>query len=46
MPLATAQIGRAGELLVQYRLLLLSVESAPMSTDSGIDLVVYSPISK
>ena len=46
MPLATAQIGRAGELLVQYRLLLLGVESAPMSTDSGIDLVVYSPVSK
>lgn len=43
MPLATAQIGRAGELLVQYRLLLLGIESAPMSTDSGIDLVAYSP---
>lgn len=43
MPLANAQIGRAGELLVQYRLLLLGIESAPMSTDSGIDLVAYSP---
>jgi len=30
-------------LLVQYRLLLLGVESAPMSTDTGIDLVAYSP---
>lgn len=46
MPLATAQNGGAGELLVRYRLLLLGAESAPMSTDSGIDLVVYSPVSK
>lgn len=43
MQLTKAQIGRAGELLVQYRLLLLGVESAPMSTDTGIDLVAYSP---
>ena len=41
--LTTAQIGRSGELLVQYFLLLRGVESAPMSTDSGIDLVAYSP---
>ena len=40
-PLATAQIGKCGELLVQYRLLLLGIESAPMSTDTGIDLVAY-----
>lgn len=39
----TQQIGKAGELLVQYRLLLLGIESAPMTTDSGIDLVAYSP---
>ncbi len=44
--LTTAQIGRAGELLVQYRLLLLGVDSAPMSTDSGIDLVAYAPATK
>lgn len=43
MPLTTAQIGRCGELLVQYFLLLRGVDSAPMSTDSGIDLVAYSP---
>ena len=43
MALATAQIGKCGELLVQYRLLLLGIESAPMSTDTGIDLVAYSP---
>ncbi len=38
-----AQIGRCGELLVQYELLLLGIESAPLSTDTGIDLVAYSP---
>lgn len=43
MKLTTAQIGRCGELLVQYELLLLGVESAPLSTDAGIDLVAYSP---
>lgn len=44
MTLSTAQIGKCGELLVQYRLLLLGIESAPMSTDTGIDLVAYSPV--
>jgi hypothetical protein len=43
MALTTAQIGKSGELLVQYRLLLLGIESAPMSTDAGVDLVAYSP---
>lgn len=43
VPLKTAQIGRCGELLVQYLLLSRGVESAPMSTDSGVDLVTYSP---
>jgi len=38
-----AQIGKCGELLVQYQLLLREVESAPLTTDSGIDLVAYSP---
>lgn len=42
--IATAKIGKAGELFVQYQLLLLGVESAPMTTDTGIDLVAYSPI--
>ncbi|MBI3152630.1 MAG: hypothetical protein HYZ21_10890 [Chloroflexi bacterium] len=37
------QIGKAGELLLQYKLLLRGVESAPMTTDSGVDLVVFSP---
>ena len=39
----TQQVGRCGELLVQYRLLRLGVESAPMTTDSGIDLVAFDP---
>ena len=38
----TQQTGRAGELLVQYQLLLHGIESAPMTTDRGIDLVAYS----
>jgi hypothetical protein len=36
------QIGRCGELLLQYRLLLLGIESSHMKTGSGIDLVAYS----
>jgi hypothetical protein len=46
MSLTAAQIGRCGELLVQLRLLLLGIESAPMSTDVGVDLVAYSPASQ
>ena len=42
MKLSTAQIGRAGELLVQQQLLLHGIESAPLTTDTGIDLVAYS----
>jgi len=38
-----AQIGKAGELLVQQKFLLYGIESAPLNTDSGIDLVAYSP---
>lgn len=45
-PLTTAQIGRCGELLLQYALLRYGIESAPMSTDAGIDLVAYSQKSK
>jgi len=41
--LTPAQIGKSGELLVQYRLLLLGIEAAPLSTDAGIDLVAYAP---
>jgi hypothetical protein len=44
MKLPTAQIGRCGELLCQFRLLELGIESASLTTDSGsgIDLVAYS----
>ncbi len=40
---SSLRIGRCGELLVQYKLLKLGIESAPMTTDSGIDLVVFAP---
>lgn len=40
----TLHIGAAGELLVQYKLLKLGIDSARLTTDSGIDLVAYSPI--
>jgi len=40
------QIGRCGELFVQYQLLIKGIESAPMTTDAGIDLVAYSPRKK
>ncbi len=42
LALQNAQVGRCGELLVQYCLLLRGIESAPMTTDSGIDLVAYA----
>lgn len=45
-PLSTAQIGKAGELLVQHYLLLQCIESSHMSTDAGVDLVAYSPRAK
>jgi len=39
----TAQIGA---LLIQYQLLKRGIVSAPMTTDDGIDLVVYEPKAK
>ena len=43
MNLKKSQIGKCGELLVQLRLLMTGIESAHLTTDSGIDLVAYSP---
>lgn len=40
--LSTQQIGKLGELLVQYQLLKLGIETAHLTTDAGIDLVAYS----
>jgi len=40
--MSTAQIGQCGVLLVRYKLLLHGIESAPMTTDTGIDLVASS----
>ncbi len=44
--ITTQHIGKAGELLVQYKLLKFGIDSASMTTDSGIDLVAYSPKTK
>ena len=41
--MSTQRIGPAGELLVQYQLLKMGIGSARMTTDAGIDLVVYAP---
>ncbi len=41
--LGTQAIGAAGELLVQYRLIKRGIDSARLTTDSGIDLVMYVP---
>ena len=40
--LTTQQIGRFGELLVHFDLLRYGIESAPMTTDAGVDLVAYA----
>ena len=42
MRLSAQQIGKCGELLVQYKLLLQGIESSPLTTDTGIDLVAFS----
>jgi len=39
----TQHIGAAGELLVQYQLVKLGIDSARLTTDAGVDLVVYAP---
>lgn len=44
--LTTQQIGKLGELLVQYKLLQHGIESAHLTTDAGIDLVAYSSKAK
>ena len=48
MPQEPAKLGRqaigaAGELLVQYKLIKPGIDSARLTTDSGIDLVMYVP---
>ena len=44
--LKTQHIGPAGELLVQYQLLKYGIDSARLTTDSGVDLVMYVPGTK
>lgn len=41
--ITTQHIGAAGELLVQYQLLKFGIDSARLTTDSGIDLVMHLP---
>lgn len=43
MAKTTLHIGAAGELLVQYRLIRNGIDSARLTTDSGVDLVAYPP---
>ena len=44
--LARRQIGKCGELLVQYILLKHGIESAPLTTDPGIDLIAFPDIRR
>jgi hypothetical protein len=44
--LGTQAIGAAGELFVQYHLIKRGIDSARLTTDSGIDLVMYIPGSR
>jgi hypothetical protein len=39
--LTTQQKGRCGELFVQYMLLKHGIESAALTTDTGVDLIAY-----
>ena len=41
MAITNHQIGRCGELLVQYRLLMQGINSANLAIDHGIDLVAF-----
>ena len=41
---STQQIGKCGELLIQYELLKRGVESAPLTTDTGVDLVAFRDV--
>ena len=44
--LSRRHIGKAGELLVQYKLIKHGIDSSAMTTDAGVDLVTYSPRNK
>ncbi len=44
--LKNQRIGKCGELIVQYTLLRHGVDSAPMTTDPGIDLIAFKDIKK
>ena len=40
------QVGRCGELLVQYMLLKRGIESASLTTDPGVDLVAFRDVKQ
>jgi hypothetical protein len=42
--LTKQQIGKCGELLVQYRLLTWGIESSSLTTDTGVDLVAFDKV--
>ena len=44
--LSSQQVGKCGELLVQYRLLKYGIESAHLTTDRGIDLVAFDSVKQ
>lgn len=44
--MSAEQKGKSGELLVMYRLLRYGIESAHLTTDTGIDLVAYHVIGR
>lgn len=43
---SSQQIGKLGELLVQYYLLQRCIESSHLTTDKGIDLVAYNVVKR
>lgn len=40
------QIGKCGELLVQYKLLKCGIESSSLTTDAGVDLVAFDKVKQ
>ncbi len=44
--LYSQQVGKCGELLVQYRLLKYGIESVHLTTDRGIDLVAFDSVKQ
>ena len=43
---SSRQIGKCGELLVQYKLLKYGIESSSLTTDTGVDLVAFDKVKQ